>query len=69
MVLPIGGPGRCEGEQDRAEQQPEQSELTGHPRAGSDYHWDEVLRTCEQVYRRAFQQYGRSMPAEVATAP
>jgi glycosyltransferase involved in cell wall biosynthesis len=45
------------------------AELASHPQSGSDYHWDEVLRTCEQVYRRAFAQYGRLVPAEVATAP
>jgi glycosyltransferase involved in cell wall biosynthesis len=45
------------------------AELAGHPRAGSDYHWDEVLRTCEQVYRRAFAQWGRPVPAEAVTRP
>ena len=45
------------------------AELAGHPRAGADYHWDEVLATCEQVYRRAFGQWGRSVPVEAATAP
>ncbi|HEX8768867.1 MAG TPA: glycosyltransferase family 4 protein [Jatrophihabitans sp.] len=33
-----------------------------------DYTWDQVLHTCEQVYRRAFEQAGRPLP-QVLTAP
>jgi len=29
---------------------------------GAGYTWDQVLRTCEQVYRRAFEQAGRPLP-------
>ncbi len=44
------------------------AELSAHPQAGSDYHWDQVLASCEQVYRRAFGQWGRPVPAEAAPA-
>ena len=38
----------------------------------SDYSWDEVLHTCDQVYRRAFEQAGRPVPpvpGSMAAAP
>jgi glycosyltransferase involved in cell wall biosynthesis len=31
------------------------------------YTWDQVLLTCEQVYRRAFEQAGRPLPGALAT--
>ncbi|MEO6501552.1 MAG: glycosyltransferase family 4 protein [Jatrophihabitantaceae bacterium] len=34
----------------------------GGPGSEFDYTWDQVLQTCEQVYRRAFEQVGRPMP-------
>lgn len=45
------------------------AELAGHRQAGDNYQWDEVLATCEQVYRRAFTQWGRPLPVEVVPAP
>ncbi|HEV2887830.1 MAG TPA: glycosyltransferase family 4 protein [Jatrophihabitans sp.] len=40
------------------------AQLAGHQQdGGSGYRWDEVLGTCEQVYRRAFEQLGRPVPA------
>ena len=36
------------------------AELAGHSQGGSGYHWDEVLASCEQVYRRAFALSGRT---------
>ena len=40
------------------------AELAGHSQGGSGYYWDEVLATCQQVYRRAFAQSGRPVPAD-----
>jgi glycosyltransferase involved in cell wall biosynthesis len=40
--------------------------------SGAGYTWDQVLRTCEQVYVRAFEQAGRPappVPRPVAAAP
>ena len=38
------------------------AELAGAEGRESDYSWDEVLHTCGQVYRRAFEQAGRPAP-------
>ena len=38
------------------------AELAAAAGGESDYSWDEVLHTCGQVYRRAFEQAGRPMP-------
>jgi glycosyltransferase involved in cell wall biosynthesis len=43
------------------------AELAGASGGGADYSWEQVLRTCEQVYRRAFEQMGRLTPASTAT--
>ena len=44
------------------------AELAGHQQgSASDYRWDQVLQTCEQVYRRAFEQAGRPAPPVAGT--
>ena len=48
------------------------AELAGAEGRESDYSWDEVLHTCGQVYRRAFEQAGRPappVPGSMAAAP
>ncbi|MDQ1739197.1 MAG: hypothetical protein QOE53_849 [Pseudonocardiales bacterium] len=38
------------------------AELAAEHGAGHGYTWDQVLLTCQQVYRRAFEQAGRPVP-------
>ena len=43
------------------------AQLAQDQRGGEwDYGWDRVLRACEQVYRRAFEQAGRPAPPPMA---
>jgi glycosyltransferase involved in cell wall biosynthesis len=41
----------------------------GEPGSECSYTWDQVLQTCEQVYRRAFAQVSRPMPPLPASLP